>query len=466
MPTNTITLDEINLLKNSEEIKDINLYGNLYEIISTNDFNKGLQISSIKGLNDKAKNALYYNKALMMKNAVSEWYAEKVIETDNQKKIRCGLCNTRNKYLFFIRNRKNNTVLNVGSSCITKFPGMEGYQEQKNALNSIQKNRLVAQRVLEFNNRFPNALQYIRDKETQFSNLPVLIPKDKYELITQLIIDLRNIYTDFTQNGKCKKYSNPFDIFQIKMTALDNSMNYAENYAIQHKDDKYICRRGEINWLINTNRTSLLLKIAENNGFYTREMIKPITSPQFIKDKFIMFSSRNNSSFLQMKKYIEDQNELLFVTKQRYNPPIYLSMNTKSFMSNIGSNCIFDVQYIYTTQDIIKYCTIIPTQENIFSIILSTNPFVEKYGCIFLDDQFRDYFYLYRRKDSSVRIINKQKFLQAFTPYSCRSLDSLEKYFKSFVYSKSAKWIDKEQQNKNDIYTSVQKLYKEYKKSE
>lgn len=38
MPTNTITLDEINLLKNSEEIKDINLYGNLYEIICTNGF--------------------------------------------------------------------------------------------------------------------------------------------------------------------------------------------------------------------------------------------------------------------------------------------------------------------------------------------------------------------------------------------------------------------------------------------
>ena len=70
MPTNTITLDEINLLKNSEEIKDINLYGNLYNIISTNNFNKGLQISSIKGLNDKAKNALYYNKELMMKNAI------------------------------------------------------------------------------------------------------------------------------------------------------------------------------------------------------------------------------------------------------------------------------------------------------------------------------------------------------------------------------------------------------------
>ena len=40
MPTNTITLDEINLLKHSEEIKDINLYRTLYEIICTNGFKK------------------------------------------------------------------------------------------------------------------------------------------------------------------------------------------------------------------------------------------------------------------------------------------------------------------------------------------------------------------------------------------------------------------------------------------
>ena len=129
------------------------------------------------------------------------------------------------------------------------------------------------------------------------------------------------------------------------MTALDNAMNYAENYASQHKNDKYICKRREIDWLINTNRTSLLLKIAENNGFYTRETIKLITNPQFIKDKFIMFSSRNNSSFLQMERYIEEQNELLFATNQRYNPPISLSMDVKTFMSNIGSNCIFHHQF-------------------------------------------------------------------------------------------------------------------------
>ena len=52
MPTNTITLDEINLLKHSEEIKDINQYRTLYEIICTNGFKN--YIRNIRSQNQRA----------------------------------------------------------------------------------------------------------------------------------------------------------------------------------------------------------------------------------------------------------------------------------------------------------------------------------------------------------------------------------------------------------------------------
>ena len=52
MPTNTITLGESNLLKNGEEIKDINLYGNLYEIMCTNCFKN--YIRNIRSQNKRA----------------------------------------------------------------------------------------------------------------------------------------------------------------------------------------------------------------------------------------------------------------------------------------------------------------------------------------------------------------------------------------------------------------------------
>ena len=48
----TITLDEINLLKHSEEIKDINLYRTLYEIICTNGFKN--YIRNIRSQNKRA----------------------------------------------------------------------------------------------------------------------------------------------------------------------------------------------------------------------------------------------------------------------------------------------------------------------------------------------------------------------------------------------------------------------------
>ena len=56
MPTNTITLDEINLLKHSEEIKDINLYRTLYEIICTNGFKN--YIRNIRSQNKRVRASL------------------------------------------------------------------------------------------------------------------------------------------------------------------------------------------------------------------------------------------------------------------------------------------------------------------------------------------------------------------------------------------------------------------------
>ena len=118
----SITLDEINLILSSEEAKNTQTYGNLFQVLLNSNLKKGVKIEYIKGLDKKAYNTLVYNKDILKKNVESEWNAERVIKTDNDKKIKCSLCNTPNKYIFFIKNKINGKVLNVGSSCIKKFP--------------------------------------------------------------------------------------------------------------------------------------------------------------------------------------------------------------------------------------------------------------------------------------------------------------------------------------------------------
>ena len=160
-----LTLDEINLLRHSEEPKNIKLYGNLYETLNNLRNTKAVTLGMIPDLDEAGVAALTYNKKSLIETVIKEWYAERVIEEDPDKKVRCGLCNTPNKYLYFIRNRLNGETLNVGSSCITKFPGMEGYIEQKKQMIQIHKNHRVAARRMEFHTRFPDVEKIISNAD-------------------------------------------------------------------------------------------------------------------------------------------------------------------------------------------------------------------------------------------------------------------------------------------------------------
>lgn len=105
-----LSRDEIALLQNSEEPKNKEMYGNLYDVITQLKNIKAITSDQLKsiGLDDIGIAALTYNKQLMLKNVISKWYVENCSAEDPDKKVKCGLCNTPNKYLFYIRNQKNN----------------------------------------------------------------------------------------------------------------------------------------------------------------------------------------------------------------------------------------------------------------------------------------------------------------------------------------------------------------------
>lgn len=153
-----LSRDEISLLLYSEETKNTKIYGNLYEVLVQIKDLKAISLDELNkyNLNDVGRAALSYNKNTLMDNVKGEWYVEADSAEDVNKKVRCGLCNTPNKYLFYIRNRINNARLNVGSFCMTKFPGIEGYTEYKYHLEQKIKNQKIAFRRTEFHNKIPN----------------------------------------------------------------------------------------------------------------------------------------------------------------------------------------------------------------------------------------------------------------------------------------------------------------------
>lgn len=463
MSKTVLTLDEINLLKNSEELKNTELYGNLYQVIYSLQNPKAVSLEDLPDLNNKAIGALTHNKKTLIDTIIKEWYAERVSEEDPNKKVRCGLCNTPNKYLYYIRNRRNGCLLNVGSHCITKFPNIEGFTEQKQQLKQIHKNHKIIARRNEFYDRFPNCETIISNAEDYFSTLPILLPYDLYTKLDEIIKRMRLIYTKYVNEGK-KPFNSQLDSFELFNLAINQFYrikNQSDEMVSSNKNDPLICKRREIDWLISQNKQHILSQIAENSGFYNLSTLRHITSVEFISDYIGDIFGRNQS---QLYNFMSLKNGLLYIAfnKHGYHPQIVFSMSLKDFMQSIASYCIYDSSFTYSLNDFTQYMKILNTRSNLESVINYISDFVYKFNCILLFNEQNNSIWLCRRGDKSIRIFRPYDFLTSYSKHINESDESIKVFIFSIIKGgNTVKWITPELQAKQGIDERVNKLYKE-----
>lgn len=295
-----LVLDEINLLLNSEEPKNTKLYGNLFEVLSNITETKAIsmeEIINVYHLNKIGQAALTYNKKSLLDNVKGEWYVESDSSEDINQKARCGLCNTPNKYIFYIRNRHNATRLNVGSYCMTKFPGIEGYTEYKYHLNKTIKNQKVAARRMEFYDKFPNVVDILDSASFYFDNLPILLPYNLYIQMEGTVRNLRIIYSQYINYGKnpLSDDKNPFKIFSEYVDKYHRLKIQSEKFISLNRNKRLVCRKSEMEWMLHNKQRVLLEEISRNNGIYTKQTLSEISSNNFIYQNFKLFCKHNAS---------------------------------------------------------------------------------------------------------------------------------------------------------------------------
>lgn len=462
-----LSRDEISLLTNSEEPKNIKLYGNLYSVLSDLQNLKAVSLDQLPDIDNKAKAALTYNKKTLIDTVIKEWYAEKVSEEDSSKKVRCGLCNTPNKYLYYIRNRKNDILLNVGSHCITKFPGIDGYIEHKKQLAQIHKGHKIVQRKNEFYNRFPNHEEFISNAEKYFSTLPILLPYNLYTSLESTITRMRLIVTKYVNEGK-KPYESQldsFDLFQLAMNNYTKLKIDADTYVNKNINQKLICKRAEIDWLLSKGKLNILYKISKNGGFYTHSTLAQMDSINFINNYMNLIVAKNQSKTVRLEK-INDNSIIFSFNKFGYQSPILFSSSLKSFMQHIGANCIINDDFTYGSNNILSVSNIIISNRNLISILEYIDNMINSLNCVFLLDESSDTLYLCRKGDRAVRQFSKHNFLINYSRYMFLPDENIKKYLIYIVKGNhNTKWITTDIQAKQGIDDKIDILYKNYKKS-
>ena len=455
-----LSRDEISLFRNSEELKNTELYGNLYDILCNLDDLKAVTLDNLiaRGLNKQGTIILTHKRTSLFDNINREWYVESKSAEDPNKKIKCGLCNTPNRYLFYIRNRLNNCQLNVGSHCMTKFPEIEGYANHKYQLGQIQRSQREAARWLQFHDKFPNAESIIDSANFYFDNLPILLPDSIYYPLQDTVTQLYRIHTKFIKSGTTPNITTKtsFELFDEFIQKYNKLKSVADNLIIKNSNCEFICKRQEIDWMIQNRKNDLLETISKNKGFYDINTIKQMISIDFIKKNFNKFTSCNSSRHIELLCPKDQYEPLRYSIKSEGYSFIY-QINIKKFMEYIGAECFFKDGFQFGVNELFKVSKIMPINENIDNVIEIVKLACKKGGCAFLIDDVTNETYLYYKADKSIKIFHPTELLKIYDTRKIRKQINKEVFIGVLITYK--KWITLNEQEIAGIDEKISKLY-------
>lgn len=454
-----LSRDEISLLRNSDEIKNTELYGNLYNVLTKIVKLEAVTLNELieYGLDNKGVTILTHTKGKLINNIMHEWYIESKSAEDPDKKIRCGLCNTPNRYLFYIRNRLNNQQLNVGSHCMTKFSEIEGYANHKYQLGQIQRNQRETARWLKFHDKFPQAESIIDSANFYFDNLPILLPYEIYFKLEETVHLLHIIHIQYVKYGKTPNESqkNSFELFQETIKKYNKLRVKADEFIKVNINTHFICKRSEIDWMKQNKKDSLLKQIALNNGLYTIETIGEITSVDFINKNFSLFLNRIQVGYINLMFPKDNHSSLLFAVRQG-NEYLY-NINIKKFMRQIGARCFFDTTYMVAENELFKISNIIVSDRNLEYATESLKISLDKMRYALLIDDYSETIYLYHKFRKDIKEFSYADFLHLYDINKIRKHKNNNDFIGFLLTYK--KWIPIEEQERTGLDEKIGNLY-------
>lgn len=125
------------------------------------------------------------------KTICKEW--EMVDLIDDDKKIECSLCGQKDtKKKYYIKNKLNGTVLNVGSTCINNFDDIKGANGKTR--QEIEKEWKIQNRDKLLNQRYPGIIGKMDQWSKKIEEIPTIIMgnlEEEYFSISKRAFELR-----------------------------------------------------------------------------------------------------------------------------------------------------------------------------------------------------------------------------------------------------------------------------------
>lgn len=454
-----ITKQEMVLIKNSEEAKNTDIYGNLYSCLEAyTDLTKS-KLNKDLVFDSKARVTLTNNKKLLMKNIEDEWYSKSscLVATSD---VFCQLCGTKNKFVCYIVNRLNGIELNVGRDCVTYFKTINGLDTVISSLHRAQRDHKKDTRRIEFEVREGDQIGFLKQAESTLAKFPILLPYN-------LSCDLKNTLADCNRakNIYIKDGCNINEAFETFSTLREN-FEYLHKKALKYfeavKDHPLICNRNLATWIIN-NYPHVQEVVEKNDGFLNEESLRYIYEPDFVRSKIPVFKAHFDSSDVKIIG-VEGDVIRFFIKNDMYFQPVTFIVTIKDFMKHIGSKCLTNNHYKYINKNLL--CAKIEnTGTNFDTIYNSIVSVLKSNGYDFIIDSKTSQAYWEKRQSRTVAFRRRAVAIPDAPIYKKTSKEELLKLLSNYLFEEdllkqssyilareidtSGRWITKSEKDLN-----------------
>ena len=342
---NNLVLKKIDLvlLKKSEETKNTEIYGNLYEslipytTLSPNDLKQDIVFD------DKARMTLMHNVRTMMDRIQNEWYEKSSFEIATTE-VHCQLCGRKNTYICYIKNRINGEELNVGRECVKNYTDINGATVIISKMNAYERDLKKDARRSNFDVTLGDDIDFAKISEQKLDRFPILLPYVLYTNLRKAIYDCNRIRTSYISSGG--NLEECIEKFTLKKEEFEKLYQRAESHYLKYKNNPLVCTRQIADWLKNNN-PAIIDTIRKSNGILNESTLQYIHEPDFIKQNLTLFAQclkNKDVSFIN----VEGSVIRFKIKNDRFIQPIYFTMTIKGFMKNIGCRCLTQIGFRFS----------------------------------------------------------------------------------------------------------------------
>ncbi|MFK4439674.1 hypothetical protein [Paenibacillus sp. RC21] len=270
---------ERNLIIRSEAIKE---YPWLLQLI---DEKESVKIEDVPS--DKMSDFKYVLPHIL-KVCGDEWMGDESllhpVEDLGEKRRKCGLCGTPNRYIYYIKNRLNNNKLNVGKDCVEEFVDLDLLREGKTKGQLLKKAQEL-RRMGTINKKFPGIERIISDWLSRTEKYEIVLPssmEEPYNRNGQLLNDL---YRNYLKGDEIEQ---SLEEIEALIKSESSTIKMFEQYQKENENMPFIATKKMIRWL-QDKKDKKSEEILREHGSVTLESVPHIWEKEYIeKNKHIV----------------------------------------------------------------------------------------------------------------------------------------------------------------------------------